>query len=152
MIVQILERIEGRLAATKLSAASASTKAGLSIDAIRNIRRRVAKGNDRGTVNVGTLVALARVLGTTAAYLATGEQETNVPNIDVDEPNRVLDCQVRVISVDEAHLGVLELETEQGFIPVVINRNVAYLLISELAAFMAADEVTEVIPEPSNDG
>lgn len=75
-----------------------------------------------------------------------------MPHIDADEPNRVLDCQVRVISVDEAHLGVLEMETEQGFIPLAINRNVAAMLISELAAFMAADEVDEVIPEPSNDG
>lgn len=71
-IAQVLERIEERLKTARLSAAAASTRAGLSIDAIRNIRRRVAGGGDRGTVNLATLVALARVLGTTPTYLATG--------------------------------------------------------------------------------
>jgi hypothetical protein len=72
--------------------------------------------------------------------------------LDISKPNRILDAEVRVISVEEAHLGILELETEQGFVPLVVNRNVAYLLISELAAFMAADEVTPEESPVANDG
>lgn len=72
--------------------------------------------------------------------------------LDTSKPNRVLDAAVRVISVEEAHLGVLELETDQGFVPLSINRNVAYLLIAELAAFMAAEEVTPAEPPVANDG
>jgi hypothetical protein len=72
-------------------------------------------------------------------------------NLDISKPNRILDAQVRVISVEEAHLGVLELDTEQGFIPLSINRKVAYLLIAALAEFMAAKEVDEPPSYPAND-
>ncbi len=66
--------------------------------------------------------------------------------IDLSEPNRILDAQVRTISVGEAHLGVLELDTEQGFIPLVVNRNLAALIIIDLADFMAAHEVDDDQP------
>jgi hypothetical protein len=66
--------------------------------------------------------------------------------ININEPNKLLDCQVRVISVDTSHLGILEMDTDQGFLPIAINRNMAAMLISELAMFMAAVEVDEMLP------
>lgn len=77
--------------------------------------------------------------------------EHSMTRLDITKPNRLLECAVRVISVEEAHLGVLEMETDQGFVPITVNRNVAAMLIAELAAFMAADEVTDEQP-PANDG
>lgn len=71
--------------------------------------------------------------------------------IDNDEPNRLLDCQIRVVEVEQDHLGMLDLEIDEGFISLVIDRKVAAVLISELAIFMAADEVDEVQPEPADD-
>lgn len=71
MLKDVLFRIEERLVAVDLSAAAASTKAGLSIDAIRNIRRKVEAGQEAG-VSSKTLEALAPVLKTTVAYLADG--------------------------------------------------------------------------------
>jgi hypothetical protein len=73
------------------------------------------------------------------------------PIIDISVPNRLLDCYVRVISVEESHLGVLEIETDQGSIPISINRNAAAMLISALAEFMAATEVDPVEAEAAND-
>ncbi|HTN60231.1 MAG TPA: XRE family transcriptional regulator [Devosia sp.] len=73
MLKDVLFRIEERLVAVGLSAAAASTKAGLSIDAIRNIRRKVEAGQEAG-VSSKTLAALAPVLGTTVAYLVDGAE------------------------------------------------------------------------------
>jgi hypothetical protein len=64
--------------------------------------------------------------------------------LDITAPNRLLAAGVTVISVEKYHHGVLGMETEQGFIPIAINRNVAALLITELANFMAAEEVDPV--------
>lgn len=68
--------------------------------------------------------------------------------IDNDEPNKLLDCQIRVFEVEQDHLGLLDLEVDEGFISLVIDRKVAAVLISELAIFMAAEEVDEVETEP----
>ena len=73
--------------------------------------------------------------------------------IDNDEPNKLLDCQIRVFEVEQDHLGLLDLEIDEGFISLVIDRKTAAVLISELAIFMAAEEVDEVEPEQeANDG
>jgi phage repressor protein C with HTH and peptisase S24 domain len=72
MLKDVLFRIEERLVAVGLSAAAASTKAGLSIDAIRNIRRKVEAGQEAG-VSSKTLERLAPVLQTTVGYLADGK-------------------------------------------------------------------------------
>lgn len=68
----IVGRIEQRLTALGLSATAASKKAGLSQDAIRNLRRGA-----RGEINVKgglatTYAALAPVLGTTSQWLTSG--------------------------------------------------------------------------------
>lgn len=64
---KIVKRIEQRLHAVSMSASKASREAGLSEDAIRNMRR----GNTKGA-NLTTLQKLAPVLETTVAWLAEG--------------------------------------------------------------------------------
>jgi hypothetical protein len=71
--------------------------------------------------------------------------------IDNDEPSQLLDCQIRVVEVEQNHLGMLDLEIEEGFISLMIDRKVAAVLISELAIFMAADEVDEEQAEPTDE-
>jgi len=66
----VLSRIESRLKAVGLSAHAASLAAKRP-DAIRNLKRAV-KNNDRRGVTTETLVALAPVLKTTAAWLLEG--------------------------------------------------------------------------------
>jgi hypothetical protein len=66
----ILTRIESRLAALGLSAHAASLAA-KKPDAIRNLKRAVRNGDRRG-VTTETLIALAPILETTAAWLLEG--------------------------------------------------------------------------------
>ncbi|MGQ0446194.1 MAG: S24 family peptidase [Beijerinckiaceae bacterium] len=66
----ILARIEGRLLALGLSAHAASRAANRP-DAIRNLKRAL-KNHDRRGITTETLVALAPVLQTTAAWLLEG--------------------------------------------------------------------------------
>jgi hypothetical protein len=66
----ILSRIESRLAALGLSAHAASLAA-RKPDAIRNLKRAVKNGDRRG-VTTETLIALAPVLKTSAAWLLEG--------------------------------------------------------------------------------
>lgn len=88
----ILDRIEQRLIDVGLSASAASVAAGLSKDAIRNIRRARAQGVVVG-VNVRTVEALAPVLKTTKAWLLGegGEEERDaspnghVPFLDLEK-------------------------------------------------------------------
>jgi phage repressor protein C with HTH and peptisase S24 domain len=77
MLSQVLQRVEKRLKATGLSAAAASKAAGLSEDAIRNMKRAEAK-EGRAGVSTRTLAALAQVLGTTSGWLmdGTGPEES----------------------------------------------------------------------------
>ena len=70
----VLARIESRLKVVGLSAHAASVAA-KKPDAIRNLRRAVRSGDRRG-VTTETLVALAPVLQTTAAWLLEGVGDT----------------------------------------------------------------------------
>lgn len=76
MLKDVLARIEQRLAVMNLKPATASRKAGLSEDAIRNMQRAVEKDASQG-VSTNTIFALAPVLQTTPAWLldGTGEAE-----------------------------------------------------------------------------
>jgi phage repressor protein C with HTH and peptisase S24 domain len=81
MLHEILDRIHQRLAVVELSAATASSRAGLSKDAIRNLERAVEQGKDAGA-STTTLTKLAPVLGTTASWLIDGsgpEENSEVP-------------------------------------------------------------------------
>lgn len=75
----ILARIESRLQAVGLSAHAASLAAKRP-DAIRNLKRAV-KNNDRRGITTETLVALAPVLKTTAAWLLEGAGEPSPGNL-----------------------------------------------------------------------
>jgi hypothetical protein len=74
----VLTRIENRLAALGLSAHAASLAAKRP-DAIRNLKRAVKSGDRRG-VTTETLIALAPVLKTTAAWLLEGVGEATPGN------------------------------------------------------------------------
>lgn len=78
MLDDVFERVEKRLEAVKLSPTAASRKAGLSADAIRNMKRAIDEGRSRQGVSTATLTALAPVLQTTAGWLldGTGEEAT----------------------------------------------------------------------------
>ena len=76
----VLFRIESRLKAVGLSAHAASLAARRP-DAIRNLKRAV-KNNDRRGITTETLIALAPVLKTTAAWLLEGVGEQTPGNIN----------------------------------------------------------------------
>ncbi len=86
MLKDVLQRIEERLDAVGLTAAAASRKAGLSVDAIRNIRRKVEAGDEGASVNASTLQALAPVLQTTVAYLAGGSEGAPAGDVSQAHP------------------------------------------------------------------
>lgn len=75
----VLARIESRLKAVGLSAHAASLAA-KKPDAIRNLKRAV-KNHDRRGITTETLVALAPVLKTTAAWLLEGVSEPGPGNV-----------------------------------------------------------------------
>lgn len=72
MLKDIVSRIDSRLEAVKLSASAASDKAGLSKDAIRNLKRAVKTKRKAGVSNT-TIEALAPILETNASWLLTGD-------------------------------------------------------------------------------
>lgn len=76
MLDDVLERVEKRLKDLGLSATKASKLAGLSEDAIRNLRR-ARQASDRRGVTTRTISAIARVLRTSPTWLleGTGEEE-----------------------------------------------------------------------------
>lgn len=74
MLAAILYRIEKRLAATGLKAATACRNAGLDAGAIRDLQRGVSgKHAARKGVKTETLAKLAPILRTSVQWLATGE-------------------------------------------------------------------------------
>jgi phage repressor protein C with HTH and peptisase S24 domain len=75
----VLARVESRLAALGLSAHAAS-QAAKKPDAIRNLRRAVKNGDRRG-ITTETLVALAPVLKTSAAWLLEGVGDPSSGNL-----------------------------------------------------------------------
>jgi transcriptional regulator with XRE-family HTH domain len=84
MLDDVFERVEIRLKKVGLSAQAASKKAGLSQDAIRNLRR-AAKEKGREGVSTKTITALAPVLETSVEWLLTGKgagSEGDLKSID----------------------------------------------------------------------
>lgn len=71
MLQDVLDRVESRLRALGLTANGASKAAGLSGDAIRNLRR-AAKDGERAGVSTRTINALAPVLKTNVDWLLNG--------------------------------------------------------------------------------
>lgn len=77
---KIVARIDRRLEALQLKAATASRQAGLSDSAIYNLRRGAAGKIGTKGANASTYAALAPVLNTTVRWLTTGEG----PEVDGD--------------------------------------------------------------------
>lgn len=73
MLREVVGRVERRLEAVGLSATAASKKAGLSEDAIRNMKRAAAEQAGRKGVSTRTIAALAPVLKTTIGWLLDGD-------------------------------------------------------------------------------
>ena len=78
MLDDVLQRVEKRLKDLGLSATKASKLAGLSEDAIRNLRR-AKHSSERQGVTTRTISAIARVLRTSPTWLleGTGEEEAS---------------------------------------------------------------------------
>ncbi|WP_176223170.1 S24/S26 family peptidase [Aurantimonas sp. 22II-16-19i] len=72
MLNDVLARVQKRLEVVGLSASAASKRAGLSKDAIRNMRRAIEKEGREG-VSTRTIAALAPVLQTTTGWLLSEE-------------------------------------------------------------------------------
>ena len=72
MLSEVLDRIHRRLRALGLKSATASQRAGLHKDTIRNIERAVASNTGRRGVSTATIAALAPALNTTVGWLLEG--------------------------------------------------------------------------------
>lgn len=91
---EVLDRIEHRLKVVGISATAASKMAGLSADAIRNIRRAVREPDKKGSpartgISTATLNALAPVLKTSPDWLLSArgaEHPLQAPNHDDTVP------------------------------------------------------------------
>lgn len=78
MLKDVLARVEARLAAVEKTPTAASREAGLSPDAIRNMKRATEDGTGRKGVTTRTIEKLAPVLRTTTAWLLEGAGPENV--------------------------------------------------------------------------
>ncbi len=79
---EILDRVEQRLALLDISATKASLDAGLSADAIRNLRRSIDTPGRSGMTD-RTARLLAPVLRTTVGWLLNGEGEADLFEVQV---------------------------------------------------------------------
>ena len=79
---EIVNRIDQRLESLGISALEAEHRAGRR-DAIRNMRRAVARG--KGGVTMRTIDALAPALSTTSEWLLTGQDK-----IEADETTEII--------------------------------------------------------------
>lgn len=77
MLKDVLHRVEKRLETLNLTANAASRRAGLSEDAIRNLRRAAQNDSGRQGVTTRTIGALAGALETNADWLLTGRGDEN---------------------------------------------------------------------------
>lgn len=76
MIEDVLRRIDERLKVVRLTESAAAKRAGLSADAIRNIRRAVKNGNLGVGLSTRTLIKLAPVLQSTPEWILEGSGES----------------------------------------------------------------------------
>lgn len=104
MLANVLFRIQKRLEKLGLSESRAATAAGLSQDAIRNMRRAVEAGKLGASVNTSTIAALAPVLQTTVSWLL---EERGSEELGDDYVDQATVIDVPLISWESAtKLGV----------------------------------------------
>src|SRR6185437_7462231 len=114
---EIVNRINQRLEALGITALEAESRAGRR-DAIRNMRRAVARG--KGGVTMRTIDALAPALSTTAEWLLTGQDKIEANEITETIPldkrsplddDRVIEAfgsVVRIVRLPEAAMTQAE--------------------------------------------
>ncbi|MGH1579056.1 hypothetical protein [Planktotalea sp.] len=113
-IRNIIHRIDSRRAElpeqlASLTDRALSLKAGLSSDAIRNLRRRAEKNPDAaGGANANTISSLARVLETTESWLIHGTEAT--PDSTAMKMDRLLELDP---AAHDQVLGLLEILLEK---------------------------------------
>lgn len=117
MSTDLLERIQDRLKAESLSESGAARAAGLSADAIRNLRRDLAAGKPR-SMNAASIERLAPILKTTPQWLLTGEGSpeadtslsvTAVPHISWVSAGRIEAPDVSAEIQDAPRLAIADL-------------------------------------------
>lgn len=86
MLADVLFRIQKRLEKVGLSESRAAIAAGLSQDAIRNMRRTVESGKLGAGVNTSTIAALAPVLQTTVSWLLEERGSEELSDDYIDAP------------------------------------------------------------------
>ena len=121
MNIEVLSRIEQRLSDLGLSASAASKRAGVSVDAIRNIRRSVAVGKKSG-ISTQTLGRLAVALETTPSWLLEGQGDLASAKIETaagrfEEPSSTY----TPASLEAPVAGSLQLEISADWTIMVLN-------------------------------
>jgi phage repressor protein C with HTH and peptisase S24 domain len=112
----VVARIDERLLAVGMSSAAASKAAGLSADAIRNLKRAVATDAKRG-VSLTTIAALAPVLGTSAAWLSDGAPQDAAPRTVAAPATRITSIPDLAIHAGMGGGGLLEVLTDGDGVP-----------------------------------
>lgn len=72
-MLSVLERLDQRRMEMQLTDRALSIRAGMSGDAIRNWRRRLAAGKDAGGANAETLTKIAKALEVSPSWLISGD-------------------------------------------------------------------------------
>lgn len=118
MLDKILERIDKRLDAVGIKESRASLLAGLSNSAIRNMRRKVKRGDINGGVETKTLAALAPVLKTNLAWLTDG-----IGNEDGDAVELVRNDVPLISWISAGEMTDQDCVTDTSVFPVVTTYN-----------------------------
>jgi phage repressor protein C with HTH and peptisase S24 domain len=117
MLEDVISRINRRLKVVGKSESAAAREAGLSPDAIRNMRRALAAGRRDAGISTRTINALAPVLRTSSAWLLEGIGAE-------DGPGAAATVEARLISwVSAGHLAQSDqpvAETELDYAPAVL--------------------------------
>jgi transcriptional regulator with XRE-family HTH domain len=128
---EIVNRIDHRLESLGISALEAERRAGRR-DAIRNMRRAVARG--KGGVTMRTIDALAPALSTTSEWLLTGHQD----KIEADEITEITLLEKRSPLDDDRVIEAFALAFQS-----LVGK-----LITEVEASILARSVVRIIRLP----
>jgi SOS-response transcriptional repressor LexA len=160
MLQDVLSRIEERLRVVGLSAAAASRQAGLSEDAIRNLKRAVKEPDGRKGVSTRTITALAPVLQTSAAWLLTGEASDAGASAGPTSGSTIEELPARgafgLAKVDgSVQAGAfLALEVFDDDLGEVVSapRDPVFPFAKQRAYRVKGDSMNQARPKPMNDG
>lgn len=145
----LLTRIEQRLKATGQSASGASRAAGLSEDAIRNLRRMAAQGRNPG-LNSRSLSALAPVLRTSVEWLADGTgPEELTPSAETRTESRNGDGKTAAQEIEP--VAAFNLEALRAAMPQdlpVYGTAAGSLAVRHEGAFELESRVVEYVRRP----